>query len=63
NPQNKLVHVMNIGDASIGKIIDVEITDTNVSCLKGFYVGAPKNEIKFRRIENHISSSVSATPN
>ncbi len=61
---SKLVHVMNVGEASVGKIIDVEITDSNVSCLKGFYVGAPKTSIKLTAnsggVESGISSSVSA---
>ncbi len=60
-PHSKLVHVMNVGDASVGKIIDVEITDTNVSCLKGFYVGAPKTNIQFNSFERGIESSFSAS--
>jgi len=64
-PHSKLVHIMNVGEASVGKIIDVEITDSNVSCLKGFYVGAPKTPIKIesnpRGAESDFSSSLSPT--
>lgn len=64
-PHSKLVHVMNVGEASVGKIIDVEITDTNVSCLKGYYVGAPKTSINFasevRGTESSFSTSVQTT--
>lgn len=64
-PHSKLVHVMNVGDASVGKIIDVEITDTNVSCLKGYYVGAPKTSINFasdvRGTEGSFSEPVQTT--
>lgn len=64
-PHSKLVHVKNVGEASVGKIIDVEITDTNVSCLKGYYVGAPKTSINFasdvRGTESPFSASVQTT--
>lgn len=42
SPHNKLVHVENAGPASLGKIIDVQMTAGNVSALRGFYVGAPR---------------------
>jgi tRNA-2-methylthio-N6-dimethylallyladenosine synthase len=63
NPQGKLVHVMNVGEASLGKIIDIEISETNVSCLRGYYVGAPKKPINFGVIESTVPSPVQATPN
>ncbi len=52
SPHNKLVHVENAGHATLGKVIDVEITAGNVSALRGFYVGAPRviNPIVARRI-------------
>ncbi|MBM4317136.1 MAG: tRNA (N6-isopentenyl adenosine(37)-C2)-methylthiotransferase MiaB [Deltaproteobacteria bacterium] len=59
NPHAKLVHVMNVGEASVGKIIDVEITESNVSCLKGFYVGAPKKHFNAGRVEENLSASLS----
>ncbi len=43
---SKMVHVLNAGDACVGKILDVEITEANGSNLRGYYVGAPK---EFRR--------------
>jgi tRNA-2-methylthio-N6-dimethylallyladenosine synthase len=58
NPHAKLVHVMNVGEASVGKIIDVEITESNVSCLKGFYVGAPKKHFNSGRVEEDLSAPV-----
>jgi len=39
---NKLVHVLNAGPSCDGKTISVEITEGNGSCLKGYYVDAPK---------------------
>jgi tRNA A37 methylthiotransferase MiaB len=42
NLQNKLIHVRNAGEACLGKIISVEITETNSTNLKGYYVDAPK---------------------
>ncbi len=63
NSHSKLVHVMNVGEASVGKIIDVEITETNVSCLKGFYVGAPKKDFNVGRVESCLSTPVFQTAN
>lgn len=63
NPHSKLVHVMNVGEAAVGKIIDVEILEANVSCLKGFYVGAPKTNINLGRVEDGLSSPVSPLAN
>ncbi|MFM8315488.1 MAG: tRNA (N6-isopentenyl adenosine(37)-C2)-methylthiotransferase MiaB [Deltaproteobacteria bacterium] len=63
NSHSKLVHVMNVGEASVGKIIDVEITETNVSCLKGFYVGAPKKDFNVGRIESCLSTPLFQTAN
>ena len=40
---NKVVHVMNVGAASVGKMIEVEITEATGSNLKGYYTGAPRN--------------------
>lgn len=42
NPHNKLVHVMNAGEACVGKILDVEITAATGTNLRGYYVGAPR---------------------
>lgn len=44
NPHGKLVHVLNVGPASIGKIIDVEVTEANGSNLRGYYVHAERTE-------------------
>lgn len=44
SPHNKVVHVLNAGEACVGKIIDVKITQANGSNLKGFYVGAPEQD-------------------
>ncbi len=44
SPHNKLVHIENAGAATLGKVIDVEITAGNVSALRGFYVGAPRQQ-------------------
>lgn len=44
NPQAKIVHVLNAGEACLGKTIEVEITDANGSNLKGYYVGAPRTD-------------------
>ncbi len=41
-PHNKLVHIENAGEATLGKVIDVEITESTVASLRGFYVGAPR---------------------
>lgn len=42
NQHAKRVHVMNAGEACLGKIVDVEITEANASNLRGYYVGAPR---------------------
>jgi tRNA-2-methylthio-N6-dimethylallyladenosine synthase len=55
NPHGKIVHVMNAGAACIGKIIDVEITDTNGSNLKGYYVDA---ERKNRQPDDAVSAQI-----
>jgi len=52
---NKIVHVLNAGEACLGKIIDVEITEANSNNLRGFYVGAPRN---VRSFEAAVSLSV-----
>jgi tRNA-2-methylthio-N6-dimethylallyladenosine synthase len=41
-PEGKIVHVINAGEACVGKIIDVEITEAKASNLRGYYVGAPR---------------------
>ncbi|MEZ4749980.1 MAG: tRNA (N6-isopentenyl adenosine(37)-C2)-methylthiotransferase MiaB [Bdellovibrionota bacterium] len=41
-PYGKLVHVLNAGDACVGRIIDVEVTEGSASNLKGYYIGAPR---------------------
>lgn len=46
NPHGKKVHVMNAGEACVGKLIDVEVTEATGSNLRGFYVGAPKRDRK-----------------
>jgi len=42
SPHNRRVHVLNAGDACLGKILNVEITEANASNLRGYYVGAPR---------------------
>ncbi|MBY0369123.1 tRNA (N6-isopentenyl adenosine(37)-C2)-methylthiotransferase MiaB [bacterium] len=42
SPHNRRVHVLNAGDACIGKILEVEVTEANASNLRGYYVGAPR---------------------
>lgn len=49
--QNKIVHVLNAGEACVGKVIDVEITEANGSNLRGYYDGAPRSP---RRFENAV---------
>ncbi len=44
SPHNKVVHVLNAGEACVGKTIDVEITVSTGSNLRGFYVGAPRTD-------------------
>jgi tRNA-2-methylthio-N6-dimethylallyladenosine synthase len=41
---SKMVHVLNAGEACVGKVLEVEITEANGNSLKGYYVGAPKTE-------------------
>lgn len=41
---NKKVHIYNAGDACYGKIIDVEITESTGTNLRGYFVGAPKTK-------------------
>jgi tRNA-2-methylthio-N6-dimethylallyladenosine synthase len=54
-PHNKLVHVLNAGDACVGKIIPVEITAANTSNLRGYYVDAPRRD---RTAEEALSASL-----
>jgi tRNA-2-methylthio-N6-dimethylallyladenosine synthase len=60
--ENRLVHVLNAGEATLGKIIDVEITEANGSNLRGFYVGAPREErinpVGNREFKEAVSASV-----
>jgi len=42
NPEGKLVHIFNAGQACVGKTVDVEITEATGSNLKGYYLGAPR---------------------
>ncbi len=42
NPHGKVVHVLNAGEACVGKLVSVEITESNASNLRGYYVGAPR---------------------
>ncbi len=56
NPYGKLVHVLNAGEACMGKVVDVEITEANASNLRGYYVGAPRFD---RGSEARLSPSVS----
>lgn len=44
NPQAKLVHIFNAGEACVGKTLEVEITEATGSNLKGYYVGAPRTD-------------------
>lgn len=41
-PDYKITHVYNAGAACLGKVIDVDITETTGSNLKGYYLGAPR---------------------
>ncbi|MCB0403684.1 MAG: tRNA (N6-isopentenyl adenosine(37)-C2)-methylthiotransferase MiaB [Bdellovibrionales bacterium] len=54
-PHGKLVHVLNAGEACIGKILDVEVTEGNASNLKGYYVGAPRQD-RTRDSEKAVSA-------
>jgi tRNA-2-methylthio-N6-dimethylallyladenosine synthase len=42
NPHNKLVHVLNAGEACVGKVVPVEIVEANGTNLRGYYVGAER---------------------
>jgi len=55
NPHNKLVHVLNAGQACVGKVVGVEITQATNNNLKGYYVGAPKVD---RVFETALSASL-----
>jgi tRNA-2-methylthio-N6-dimethylallyladenosine synthase len=46
NPDGKLVHIFNAGEACIGKTLEVEITEASGSNLRGYYVGAPRTDRK-----------------
>ncbi len=43
-PSNKLIHIENAGEATMGKIIEVEMTEATVASLRGYYVGAPRTQ-------------------
>jgi tRNA-2-methylthio-N6-dimethylallyladenosine synthase len=58
NPHAKLVHILNAGEAILGKIVDVEITEAKGSNLRGFYVGAPK---RARGTVAEVEAAVSAS--
>ncbi len=45
-PHNKIVHVLNAGPATLGKFIDVEISEANASNLKGYYIDANRRNRK-----------------
>lgn len=55
NVYGKLVHIMNAGQACVGKTVDVEITEATGSNLRGYYVGAPRID---RNTEKVVSLSV-----
>jgi tRNA A37 methylthiotransferase MiaB len=57
NPQNKVVHVLNAGEACVGKILEVEITEANGTNLRGYYGGAPR----IIRSESLLSASLPST--
>lgn len=56
NPYGKVVHVLNAGEACLGKVVDVEIKEANASNLRGYYVGAPRFD---RGSEARLPSPVS----
>lgn len=43
-PHTQIVHVLNAGPSCVGKIIDVEITESRNSNLRGYYVDAPRTD-------------------
>lgn len=53
-PHGKLVHVLNAGEACVGKILDVEVSEGSASNLKGYYVGAPR--------QNRVGEAAKAVP-
>lgn len=42
NPQGKLVHVINAGPATVGKTLDIEVTECTGSNLRGYLPDAPR---------------------
>jgi tRNA-2-methylthio-N6-dimethylallyladenosine synthase len=58
NAHNKLVHIYNAGEACVGKILDVEITEATGSNLRGYYVGAPRH-----RTPETLSTPISIAAN
>lgn len=60
NPHGKLVHVLNAGEACVGKILDVEITEAKGSNLRGYYVGAPRivRQLERSGVEEVVSASL-----
>lgn len=55
-PHGKVAHVLNAGDACLGKLVDVEITEANASNLKGYYTGAPKRDRRDERVSEALPS-------
>ncbi len=55
DPYGKRVHILNAGQACLGKIVDVDITESNASNLRGYYVGAP---LIHRGLETRLSASL-----
>ncbi len=58
--QNKMTHILNAGEACVGKVIDVEITAATGSNLRGFYVGAPK-EIRQLPFERNFTAQAAVS--
>ncbi len=56
DPYSVKVHILNAGEACVGKVLDVEITEANASNLRGYYVGAPRVD---RGLEARLPESVS----
>jgi tRNA-2-methylthio-N6-dimethylallyladenosine synthase len=50
-PHGKLVHVLNAGEACLGKTIEVEITQSTGSNLRGYFTGAPRVGVATRHGE------------
>lgn len=58
-PHTQIVHVLNAGPSCVGKIIDVEITESRNSNLRGYYVDAPRTDrLGANRSEAALSASV-----